>query len=112
MYQTVTFEDFRDAFRAYDRLENFTYDGARILFDYLEQYEEDTGERIELDVIALCCDYSEDMPEDIADSYGFSDKIKKLDCDGDILQAVIACLEDEGAYIGTTDAGAIVFRRF
>jgi hypothetical protein len=30
-----------------------------LLFDYLEQYEEDTGQEIELDVISLCCDYSE-----------------------------------------------------
>jgi hypothetical protein len=112
MYQTVTFADFRDAFRAYDRLENFTIFGARVLFDYLEQYEEDSGERIELDVIALCCDYAEDTPEIIADSYGFSDKIEKLDCDGDLLQAVIACLEDEDAYIGTTNIGTIVFRKF
>ena len=112
MYQTVTFEDFRDAFRAYDRMENFTYDGARILFDYLEALEDDIGERIELDVIALCCDYAEDMPEDIAEYYGFSDKIEKLDCAGDILQAVIACLEDEDAYIGTTVTGTIVFRQF
>lgn len=59
MYTDVNFNDFRDAFRRFDRLDNFTYEGARALFDYLEQYEEDTGERIELDVIALCCEYNE-----------------------------------------------------
>ena len=59
MKQTVNFNDFRDAFRAFDRMENFSYEGMQALFDYLEQLEEDTGEEIELDVIALCCDYSE-----------------------------------------------------
>ena len=112
MYQTVTFEDFRDAFRAYDRMPNFTYDGARILFDYLEALEDDIGEKIELDVIALCCEYAEDMPLDIAEYYGLYDKIEKLDCDGDIHKAIVTCLEDEDVYIGTTEAGAIVFRQF
>ena len=112
MYQTVTFEDFRDAFRAYDRLENFTYDGARILFDYLEALEDDLGERIELDVIALCCDYAEDTPEDIADYYGFKHTLDKMDDDGDVHAVVVKFLQEEGAYIGTTDTGTIVFRQF
>ena len=42
-----------------DRSEQFTYAGLRALFDYLEQYQDDIGEAIELDVIALCCEYSE-----------------------------------------------------
>jgi hypothetical protein len=29
------------------------------LFDYLEEYEESTGEDIEFDMVALCCDYTE-----------------------------------------------------
>lgn len=29
------------------------------MFDYLEEYEKDTGEEIELDVVALCCDFAE-----------------------------------------------------
>ena len=61
--------DFRDAFRRMDRVDQFSYEGAQLLFDYLESYEQDTGERIELDVIALCCDYTEDDAEAIAQSY-------------------------------------------
>jgi hypothetical protein len=59
MYQTVNFSDFCDAFRSMDRNENFSYEGKRALFDYLEQYEEDVGEPWELDVIGLCCDWTE-----------------------------------------------------
>lgn len=59
MKTTVSQSDFHDAFRACDRLENFSYQGRNALFDYLEEYENDTGEEIELDVIGLCCDYSE-----------------------------------------------------
>ena len=57
MHQSVNFSDFTDAFQI--RKENFTYEGRWALFDYLERLEEDTGEEIELDVIALCCEYSE-----------------------------------------------------
>lgn len=57
MKQTVNFSQFCDAFDI--RKENFTYAGKKALFEYLEQYEEDTGEEIELDIIALCCEYTE-----------------------------------------------------
>ena len=59
MYETVRFSDFVDRFRDSDRANQFSYEGLRALFDYLEEYEEETGEQIELDVIALCCDYTE-----------------------------------------------------
>ena len=59
MKQTVNFGDFSDAFRDMDRMENFSPEGLQALFDYIEGYEEDTGVEIELDVIALCCEYEE-----------------------------------------------------
>lgn len=59
MYQTLHFGDFVDAFNSYDRKENFSYDGLKALFDYYEEYEESTGEKIELDVIAICCEWNE-----------------------------------------------------
>lgn len=58
MIQTIGFSQFCDAFS--DTYKgNFTYQGKRALFDYLEEYEESTGEQVELDTIALCCEYSE-----------------------------------------------------
>jgi hypothetical protein len=59
MKTTVNFWDFCDAFRNCDRNENFSYDGKRALFDWLEDLEADIGEESELDVIALCCDFTE-----------------------------------------------------
>lgn len=58
MYQRVTFSDFRQAFHNHDRGNQFSYEGLKALFDYLEEQERDTGE-MELDAIALCCDYVE-----------------------------------------------------
>ena len=56
--QTVTESDFRDAFQAI-RPDNFTYEGLGALYDYLWELSEQMGEAFELDVIALCCDFTE-----------------------------------------------------
>lgn len=62
MYSTVGFSDFYDGFS--DRRENFSYDGLKLLFDYFEDLEDSTGERIEFDPIAICCEYNEYTLED------------------------------------------------
>lgn len=59
MKQHVNWHNFQSAFQNMDRANNFSYEGLRALFDYLEQLEYDLGEEIELDVIALCCEYHE-----------------------------------------------------
>lgn len=69
MKQTINAFDFRRAFNDHDR-ENFSYDGLNILFDYLEDLEQDCGEEYELDVIALCCEFTEATAKDIASNYG------------------------------------------
>ena len=58
MKTTVSKTDFIDAFKKL-RPDNFSYDGLVALYDYLDDFEEDTDEEIELDVIAFCCDYTE-----------------------------------------------------
>ena len=37
----------------------FTYEGARALFQWYEQLEDETGEQIEFDPVAIRCDWSE-----------------------------------------------------
>ena len=59
MKKSISFYDFEQEFVSMNRSDNFSYAGKKALFDYLEQYEEDCGEEIELDVIALCCEYTE-----------------------------------------------------
>jgi hypothetical protein len=56
---------------------NFSYDALRALYDYLEEYEESTGETIEFDPIALCCEWSEyDNIKEVKKNYT---NIKNLD---------------------------------
>jgi hypothetical protein len=55
---TVNYDDFSDSFTGRYK-NNFSYEGKRALFNYLEEYESETGEQIELDSVALCCEYAE-----------------------------------------------------
>lgn len=57
---TVTKTMFHDAFTQSTYYSTaFSYEGRAALFDYFEQYEEATGEEIDLDVVAIACDFSE-----------------------------------------------------
>jgi len=71
MKENVSESEFIQRFVLMNRENNFSYEGRRALFEYLESYEEDTGEEIDLDIIALCCEYSEfDDIEDYIKQYG------------------------------------------
>jgi len=59
MYRRIDEGMFRDAFRDHERQDQFSHEGLGALYDYLTDLEEDTGHEIELDVISLCCDWSE-----------------------------------------------------
>ena len=59
MKQSVSFTDFTRAFHDYGRGKQFTFAGFKALFAFLEDLEDEGVEEMELDVIALCCDFSE-----------------------------------------------------
>lgn len=59
MKQSINAYQFERAFVNMGRRDQFSYAGLNALFEHLEQYEEDSGQELELDVIALCCDFSE-----------------------------------------------------
>ena len=59
--QRVTESQFIDAFKSWDTYKNnFSYEGLRALYEYFEEVAEcnDSG-TFELDVVAICCDYTE-----------------------------------------------------
>ena len=72
MKQTINFRQFEQAFKDSGRSDQFPT-GLKDLFDYIEFYEEDTGGEIELDVIALCCDFTEDTLANVLKEYGYED---------------------------------------
>lgn len=75
MIKHITNFDFTNSFTGSYK-DNFSYKGKQALFNYLEQYEDETGEQIELDPIALCCDYKE--YDDLADLQASYPDIKDM----------------------------------
>ena len=69
IFQTVNETAFIQAFDDMDRAENFTVPARRALFDYITELAEGSGEPIEMDVIALCCDWQEMTADEIRDEY-------------------------------------------
>ena len=104
MKTTVTFSDFREAFSRANRDNTFSYDGKKALFDYLEEFEQSTGEEIELDVIALCCDYDENHTDDIVTNYDIT--VEDMD-DDEKREAVREYLQTNTFIVGETDNGFI-----
>ena len=55
MKRYVSKYEFRDTMVKF----GFSYEGAKALFDYLEEYEEEGGKELEFDAVALGCDFME-----------------------------------------------------
>jgi hypothetical protein len=104
MKTTVSKYDFERAFVDADRKENFSYEALGLLFDYFEDYEEQTGQEIELDVIAICCEYSEDNPDDIICNYSID--VEGMD-DDEQIEAVRDYLEAHTTLVGETSTGFV-----
>lgn len=109
MYQQINEYEFHQAFRDMGRADQFSYEALDMLFEYLEQYEEDSGQPYELDVIGLCCEFSEDTIEDIAQNYDI-DLTDALDED-EQRDVVREYLEDRTVIVGETEDG-FVYHQF
>lgn len=105
MKQTINRYQFERAFVAADRKDNFSYEGLGLLFSYFEEIEESTGEEIELDVIAICCEYNEDTVREIALNYNI-DLSDCADADEE-RQTVFDYLSDNTSVVGDTADGFV-----
>jgi hypothetical protein len=87
MKNTINIYEFKKWFEEH-RPNNFSYEGLTQLFEYLEEYEDSTGEQIEFDPIALCCEYTE--WEDLEEFWKNYDKETYPDFDtiGDYTQII------------------------
>jgi hypothetical protein len=112
MKQTVSESDFKEAFRQADRLSNFSWEGLSYLFEYLEEYEESCGEELELDVVALCCDYSEfGSARDAAIEYGW-EPLPDYDEDEDEELEALEWLQDRTTVIECGNGGSVIVQVF
>ena len=108
MKQTVNNSDFHDAFHKAGRDSQFSYEALNLLFDYFEEVESDCGQEIELDVIAICCDYTEMTIFEVLQNYD-------IDLDGvhpdRVESKVLDFLNDNTTVVGL-NGESIVFANF
>ena len=116
---TIGFPQFVDAFRAYGREDQFSHDALRALYNYLEDYSDSTGEDVELDVIALCGEWSEvDDAQVGAEDFGIDLAVDPDDYDDDEYELECARLENlrdqlEGSTTALfTDCGSLLVEAF
>ena len=109
IYQTIdNASQFRDQFHRAGRGDQFSYEALGLLFDYLS----DCGSDVELDVVGICCEFSEESWDQITTNYSFDiDSLEGLDEDEKI-EAVRAYLEDNTSVVGLTSTGSFVYVQF
>jgi hypothetical protein len=108
MKQTINLSQFRDEFQAI-RPNNFSYEGLESLYEYFEEFDPD----MELDVIAICCDFCEMTMDEIFEAY--PDVLDLIDMDRptqSTYSIVVDYLNDNGSYCGDTPQGTFVFQQF
>lgn len=111
MKTTVYFSDFAQAFRDMDRSDNFSCEGLKALFDFLEELEAATGYEHELDVIALCCEYYESTAADLIQDYQID--VSEAEGDEDEIESIIEeYLSDNTMLVGKLGNGSFVYAAF
>jgi hypothetical protein len=106
IYQTIdNASQFRDQFHRCGRADQFSYEALGLLFDYLD----DCGSDVDLDVVGICCEFSEDTAESIAESYSID--IEGMD-ESEIKYAVLSYLQDNSSVVGETSSGSFVYFQF
>jgi len=93
---------FIDSFRACGRESQFTVPARRALFEYFERMEEDSDTELELDPVAVCCEWAE-YPSALkaAHDYGSSGK------ENDTEEAALEWLQDRTQVV-PFDGGLVI----
>jgi hypothetical protein len=122
MKESVYKDQFVRRFDEVGRSDNFSTPARYALFEYFDELEQDLGEEIEFDVIAICCDYAEyESLQSFADSQfaniqqAFEELGLEIDMSGtefeadsdDIDDAIREYIHDHGQLI-EFDGGIIV----
>jgi hypothetical protein len=108
MHAKIYLYDFQDAFNKV-RPSNFSREGQEVLFNYLEELEQDIGESLEFDVIALCCDYAEMTLNEVIYSYGLESDTTFDECHQWIAEQTALCGIADPSF---TEQKTFVFQQF
>jgi hypothetical protein len=109
MKQTIDRYEFANQFERI-RPNQFSREALAVLWDYFEEYEDDTQTEIELDVIAICCEFAESTVSELIDMYDID--VSDLTDEADIFERVGEYIEENTSYCGVTSDGSIVYVQF
>lgn len=88
MKKTIGVYEFIDEFRDSQYKNNFSYEGLKALYEYFEEYEEVEGIEIELDIVAIACDWTEyDNFEGIKEYYEDIETMEDLENITSVIEA-------------------------
>jgi hypothetical protein len=101
IYQTLNKHQFIDSFKSWDTYSNnFSYEGLELLFDWLDE----SGDDEELDVVALCCDFTESDVATIIQDYNLPQDTSFNDA--------LEYIQDKSLVVGVTEQKTIVYYNF
>jgi hypothetical protein len=108
MKKTLSTSEAADLLAADDNA-GWSYAGARALMEHIEWVEEDTGEEIEFDRVALRCEFSEyESAREAAEEYGWE---PDEDADKDAIEeAALEWLNDRTTVIEFS--GGVIIQQF
>ena len=99
MKQTVSFDMFVQAFEDFRRSSQFSFEALNLIFNYLE----DSDPAYELDVIGICCEFSESTIQELI----AENDLDTSEDEEENRQMVRSFLEENTAIIGETADGFV-----
>ena len=84
-------------------------EAAYAIAEYYEALEQDSGEEIEFDRVAIRCDFDENSPKDVADSYDI-EGLDDLDPESEEFKQIVnEYLEEKSGYVIELDNGNFLY---
>lgn len=96
MKQTVTETMFIDGFERADRGGQFSTAALEAMFEFYTELENDTGEEMEYDPVAFCCDWTEYTLEELKAEFSECEDAEDLDEAAEALEDVTTALVTDG----------------
>ena len=107
--QTLDKYSFVEAFKQSSRKDQFSDEALEAIFEYMEEYSANTGEAIELDIVAICCEWAEMTWKEIAVSYDVD--LSSCDDDDERIGEIESFLCDNTQWCALSE-GSFVFVQF
>lgn len=101
--ETINKTQFVSRFADRGRASSFSVAAREALYDWLWDLSEDTGEDVEFDVVAICCDFTEYSAEELRNEFEGAEEAYQEDGDE---SDVIRWATDQGAI--ETENGTVV----